>query len=284
MNGRRLMSAAVLLGLIAAAPAHAGRNCEARPASAWSVQRSLDLADRTAQALDATGAQVVVLARAGQDLSRYHLRWSHLGLAYRVGDMPAPAEAQGKPTTGKRTPPAARRGVWRVVHKLNQCGSDRADLFRQGLGEFFMDDLFDYEAAFVVPDTATQKHLQALLGDNGRVRSLHTPAYNMLAYPWAQTYQQSNQWAIETLACAEESGACTRERAQAWLRFKGYEPTVLRISPLARLGARLTAANIAFDDHPNSKRFANRIETVTVDSVFDWLARSGLSGPVQVQR
>ena len=67
-------------------------------------------------------------------------------------------------------------------------------------------------------------------------------------------------------------------------RFKGYEPTVLRISPLARLGARMTAGNIAFDDHPNEKRYSDRIETVTVDSVFDWLERAGMARPVQVVR
>jgi hypothetical protein len=45
----------------------------------------------------------------------------------------------------------------------------------------------------------------------------------------------------------------------------------------------MTAANIAFDDHPNDKRFSDRIETITVDSVFDWLQRSGMAdaGPVR---
>ena len=106
----------------------------------------------------------------------------------------------------------------------------------------------------------------------------------MVAYPWAQTYQQSNQWALETLALAQDPAAATRERAQAWLRLQGYEPTTLRISAIKRLGGRLTAANIAFDDHPNDKRFSDRIETVTVDSVFGWLNRSGFGGPVQVIR
>ena len=48
------------------------------------------------------------------------------------------------------------------------------------------------------------------------------------------------------------------------------------------MGARVTAANVAFDDHPNEKRFSDRIETVIVDSDFAWLNRSGLGGPVQV--
>ena len=76
----------------------------------------------------------------------------------------------------------------------------------------------------------------------------------------------------------------TRTQAQVWLRQQGYEPTTLKISALKRLGARATAANVAFDDHPNEKRFTDRIETVTVDSVFAWLNRDGLGGPVQVIR
>jgi hypothetical protein len=64
----------------------------------------------------------------------------------------------------------------------------------------------------------------------------------------------------------------------------GYAPTTLTLGPLKRLGARATAANVAFDDHPNEKRFADRIETVTVDSVFAWLQRSGLgTAPVTVR-
>lgn len=267
MNKRLRAGVAAAFLIAALAPAHAGRNCEARAPDAFNVQRSLELAERTAMALDASGAQVVVLARSGQDLRKYGLRWSHLGLAYREGTVAGKGPA-----------------VWRVVHKLNQCGSARADLYRQGLGDFMMDDLHDYQAAFVVPSADVQAKLKAVLQDNRRIDMMHTPAYNMVAYPWAQQYQQSNQWAIETLAYSQEPGATTRERAQAWLRFKGYEPTVLRISPLVRLGARLTAGNIAFDDHPNDKRYSDRIETVTVDSVFDWLERAGLARPVQVVR
>jgi hypothetical protein len=257
----RLRAALLALALVAClAPAHAGRNCEARLPDASTVRRAMDLAEHTARALDATGADVVVLARAGQDLRKYGLRYSHLGLAYKTA------------------------GQWRIVHKLNQCGSARADLYRQGLGEFFMDDLFEYQAGLAVLQPEVQARLLPLLRDNRRVEQLHVAAYSMLAYPWAQTYQQSNQWAIETLALSQEPQATTRERAQAWLQFKGYEPTVLRINAFTRLGARVGAANIAFDDHPNSKRFSDHIETVTADSVFAWLERAGLAGSMQVVR
>ena len=238
--------------------AEAGHACEPKPPTPAAVQRSIELAERTRQALDASGAQVVLLARAGQDLSRHGLQWSHLGWAYRGADG------------------------WRVLHKLNACGSAEGAVYRQGLGEFFLDDLWRYRAGVVVPQRAAQAQLLPLLQDNARATRLHERAYSMVAYPWAQTYQQSNQWAIETFAMAAEPAVRSRAQAQAWLQFKGYEPTVLRIGALTRLGARASAAHIAFDDHPSAKRFADRIETVTVDSVFAWMARSGLGETVQV--
>ncbi len=255
---------AALLALAGAA-AQAGRPCESQPLDARAVEQGMRLALATAQALEASGAQVVVLARAGQDLSKYDLRWSHLGWAYR--------ETERVPGAAADAPAPA---VWRVLHKLNHCATAQAHLYRQGLGEFFLDRPFRHEAAFVIPNADIQQRLLPLLRDNAQAARLHTPRYNMVAYPWAELYQQSNQWAIETLALAVEPSANTRRQAQAWLQSKGYEPTTLRLGPLTRLGARATAANVAFDDHPNDKRFADRIETVTVDSVFAWLQRAGL--------
>lgn len=259
---RLLVGLATACALLAAPAAQAGRSCEAKPLTARGIEQGMNLALRTSQALDAeharSGARVVVLARAGQDLSQYQLRYSHLGWAYKTAE-----------------------GPWRVLHKLNGCGSAEGALYRQGLGEFFLDDLWRFEAAWMVPAPALQAPLHALLTDPARSTALHTRAYNMLSYPWATRYQQSNQWALETLASAAEPGVSTREQAQAWLRFKAYQPTTLRLGALTRLGARVGSAHIAFDDHPNDKRFADRIETVTVDSAFAWLERAGLAGPVQ---
>lgn len=253
-----------LSALLLVSPAHAGRSCEHRPLQVWTLERSLTLAQRTRDALDASGAQVVLLARAGQDLSKYGLRWSHLGLAYK-----APARAGEDDGRGY---------VWRVLHKLNHCGTQEAALYRQGLGDFFLDDLWRLEAAWVVPQREVQLKLHALLLDERKARALHHAPYSLVSYPWSRKYQQSNQWAIETLAAAMEPSVYSRERAQEWLRFQGYEPTVLRLGAFTRLGARVSAANVAFDDHPGEKRYSDRIETVTVDSVFAWLQRAGLAG------
>ena len=264
-----LVSALLTLLALASPTAQAGRSCETRPVTTQSLERGLSLARQTAMALNVTDANVVLLARAGQDLTQYRLKWSHLGWAYRMQD----AEGQS---------------VWRVVHKLNTCGTREASVYRQGLGEFFLDDPWRYEAAWVVPSRALQDQLLPLLQSDVRVTALHQSPYNIVSYAWSQKYQQSNQWAIETMAAAMENGitdstntTTQRQRAQAWLQYKGYEPTALNIGPFTRLGGRIGAANVAFDDHPNEKRYADRIETVTADSVFAWLKRSDMGGTPQ---
>lgn len=276
------MRALLICLALLAGTAQAGRPCEAQLPQAASVASGLQLAERTARALDASGAEVVVLARAGQDLSRWGQRWSHLAFAYRVAPpkaqetaprfVRASFEASNEPSRE-----AAPIGTWRVVHKLNHCGSDRAALYRQGLAEFFLDSPHRYEAAYAVLAPELQRQLLPLLQDSYAVTRWHERRYNLLAYPYATRYQQSNQWLLETLAGAAEAGATDRRRAQAWLQFKGYQPGRLHIDSFTRLGARLTKANVAFDDHPSTQRFAGRIDTVTADSVFRWLPAAGLA-------
>lgn len=51
---------------------------------------------------------------------------------------------------------------------------------------------------------------------------------------------------------------------------------MLTPGPTTRLGVRMFKTNIAFDDHPNEKRFSDRIETIGADSVFTFLEQSGM--------
>lgn len=255
-----------LLGAVG--PVYAGRSCDAaRPPAPKIIERGLNLAQSTAVALDAqyalAGTRAVLLARAGQDLSKYGLRYSHMGWAYKTPE-----------------------GPWRVMHKLNECGTAIGHLYRQGLGEFFLDDLWHYEAVWAVPTLAVQQHLLAVLQDNAKARVLQHLPYSMVSYAWGYQYQQSNQWAIETLAAAMEPNSVhTRDQAQAWLQLKGYVPTTLKIGPLSRMGARVNSANIAFDDHPPAQRFSNKIETVTVDSILAWMQRAQwAAAPVVLQQ
>lgn len=263
---RRALCAALVVASLAgvAGSALAGQDCEPRRPTLESVKRDLALAASVAEQLDAMaqrdGARVLLIARAGQDLDQYGLRYSHLGIAYRDDSA------------------LAGRGAWRIVHKLNQCGSDRGELHRQGLAEFFSDGLYLHEAGAMVLKPAIAARLAESLKDDALLATLHEPRYNMLAYPWSGPYQQSNQWAIETLAMLIEPSVISRAAARNWLRARDYRPTTLRISALTRLGARVGRAHISFDDHPFDRRMAGQIDTVTVDSVFAWMERAGLGG------
>lgn len=265
----RRVLAAVAAAFIAGA-ALAGQNCEPRRPTPDSMRRDLALAASVASQLDEMaqrdGTRVVLIARAGQDLSRYGLRYSHLGIAYR-DDVAL-----------------AGRGAWRVVHKLNECGSNRSTLYRQGLAEFFGDGLHLHEAGVVVLNPELAARVRDGLKDDALLATLHEPHYNMLAYPWSGYYQQSNQWAIETLALLADPGVVSRGTARDWLRRQGYWPTTLRIDAVTRLGARIGSAHVAFDDHPFGRRMAGQIDTVTVESVFAWMERAKLgSAPLRLR-
>lgn len=241
---------AMIISLALAGAAHAGRSCEEKPTDATTLAKSMELAQKTLQALDGSGAQVALVARVGQDLSKYNLRYSHVALAWR--DHP--------------------QGRWLVVHELNECGTAQSSLFNEGLGNFFMDDVFMYESLILIPGQDTQQQLARLLASSTPKR-LHEAHYNMLAYPFSTKYQNSNQWVLELLAAASNAPGKieTRAEAQGWLRSASYAPQTLSIPAATRLGARMFRANIAFDDHPFERRMTRQIDVVSVDSITRFL-------------
>lgn len=242
---RRIPGAAVL-ALAASLPATAGQPCEERPLAPHEVVLSMDLAQRTVEVLDASGAEAALVSRAGQDLSRYRLRYSHMGIAVR--DHP--------------------KGRWTVVHALNDCGSAVSQLYDEGMGNFFLTDLYRHEAQLVIPGPALQQKLARVAAGRTAVR-LHEPKYNMLSYVYSTRYQNSNQWVLETLAAAAAPAGQveTRQEAQKWLRSIGFQPPTVEVPAAVRLGARMFRANVAFDDHPVDRRMAGQIDTVSTDAV-----------------
>lgn len=225
--------------------AHAGRGCEVKKTTAQAFINGMKLAENTRAALDASQAQVALIARVGQDLSRYGLRYSHMAYVWR--DHP--------------------KGRWLVVHELNRCGTAGSALYDQGLANFFLDDLHAYEALVLVPSPQSQARIATMLG-SGTPALLHWGRYNMLAYAFSTQYQNSNQWVLETYAASASTlAAGDRSRAQAWLKLAGFSPLTVHVPASTRLSARLFSANISFDDHPFGRRAAGSIDTVTVESV-----------------
>ena len=240
---RRLLGIILLLWMQLAT---AGSACEGKKVSQVSFVKAITLAEHTVKALDASGAEVALIARVGQDLSKYGLRYSHV--AYVLRDHP--------------------KGRWIVVHELNDCGTARSALYDQGLANFFLDDMFAYESALLIPSPESQARIVRMLGSPAPLR-LHDGRYNMLAYAFSTQYQNSNQWVLESYSAASsELPVRDREAAQAWLKLAGFQPLTVHVPASARLGARLFKANISFDDHPFARRMAGEIDTVTVESVL----------------
>ena len=232
--------------------AQAGTSCEQRAPDANVVQQALGLAYETRQKLESSGGEIALIARAGQNLSQYGVRYSHLGFVWR--DHP--------------------KGAWRVVHELNECGTAASDIYDEGLGNFFLDDLWKMEAVILIPGEPMQKRLVSVLTARQHLR-LHDEHYNMVAYPFSTRYQNSNQWALEVIAVAEalDTPIKSRRQAQQWLELAGYQPTELKLDAITRLGARVSKVNVAFDDHPSELRWSDRIRTVTADSVFSFVTK-----------
>ncbi|KPC55274.1 DUF2145 domain-containing protein [Amantichitinum ursilacus] len=234
------------------ATAFAGQTCSEKPLSPEVIRSALLTGYNLQQKLDKLAPRVALLARVGQDLREYKLHYSHIAFVSR--------EADDQP--------------WQVSHLLNDCGAATSALWHEGLGNFFLDDMFAYDALVLIPDAATQNRLWNLLHDPAALERLHSSSYNVVAYPFSTLHQNSNQWVLEVMAQAfspEPLGQ--RASTQAWLRANGYSPSTLQINPLKRLGGRVFKANVAFDDHPFDRRMGGQIDTVTVESVMAFLQR-----------
>lgn len=242
-----------IAALVAAFPliAAAGVPCEPQSMTARDALHPVAMAEQTLEVLDALPDQVVLIARAGQNLDKYGLTYSHMAFAVRSSE-------QG----------------WRVLHELNGCGSSTSGIYEEGLVNFFTDNPYRYQAGIWRLTPALQSKLHGLLVSD-KFKQFHEPSYNMLAYPFSTKYQNSNGWILETLAASSVGADIlpTRAGVQTYLSTHGYQPTQLELGPTTRLGAR-TRANIAFDDHPGELRWSGRIRTVTVDSIVAWLGAS----------
>jgi len=252
-----------LLACTACLPVHVlARECVTRYPAPETMAMTFDMAQNLRRSLDAMHPQadVVLLARGGQDLSRFGLVYSHLAFALRD-----------------------EQGPWRVLHVLNRCKTGRSDLYREGLANFIGESVLRSDVLVVVPGVDLQMRLKGILSAvaSDLAQRLHESRYTLVAYPFSTEYQNSNQWVLEVLAAAAMPGqpSIDRKQVQAWLRSAGYRPSSLHIKFHERLAARFGIDNATTTDHPASERLSGDYSVVTVDSVVDfmkaqqWLAR-----------
>ena len=263
---RRVRLAALALALALGAgtrSAHAElpRACATPPTlSAAEQDRLLRFSDVVKQELSRTPHDIALIARAGTDLARFGLRYSHAGFSLREGGQ----------------------GAWSVRQLYYACDEDRPRLFDQGLPGFVFggdDAALGHLSVLLLPQAESAALLRAVADPRQALQLLGTQ-YSANAHAFGLRYQNCNQWVAEVLALAWGGlppGAGARARAQQWLRDEAYEPTQFQVdNPLLWLAAAFVPW-LRQDDHP-SEDLARRRLQVSMPASIEAFVRARVPG------
>lgn len=253
MNIKQLF---ISLGLSFAliSPVFAGKNCEESSLLKEDVVLKATSASQkmidAANLLSPDGDKIFLIGRMGQNLDEYNLKYSHGAFLFK------------------------NNGNWEVYHELNECSSDKSNIFNEGVLNFFLDDLYKYNSIIISFDNDTNRYLKEVLANKQDIKEAHNPHYNLLAYPFNSKYQNSNGWLLEIMAKAlakkDHKEIHSQEEFIAFIKDINYQPAVLNINMFKRLGGRMFKANVAFDDQPFDERMAGHIRTYTFDGLFEF--------------
>jgi len=231
---RRLLAAALLSFLSAGAWAGIPAFCDrADKVAAADQDRVLRFAAAVKDELARSGSSVALVARAGLDLSRFGLLYSHAGIALK--DNPG--------------------GPWAVRQLYYACDESRPRLFDQGMSGFVLgaDTPAHGHVALLFPPEQDSALLERAALDKPLALALLGDQYSANAYAFATRYQNCNQWVAELIAFAWGHLAETsapRARAQAWLRAQGYAVTPVRIPSHWTMFAGQFVPLVHVGDHP----------------------------------
>lgn len=226
--------AALAFGQCADARAGLPTFCErANDIDAQEQDRVLRFAGVVKDELERSGGRVALVARAGVDLSRFGLVYSHAGVALR--DNPG--------------------GPWAVRQLYYACDDARPHLFDQGVAGFALGadaPARGHIALLFLPEEDAAPLERAAL-DKRLALALLAGEYSANAYAYGTRYQNCNQWVAELLAGAwggVEAHDRPREQAQSWLRAQGYVPGPVKVPSHWLMFAGQFVPLLHVDDHP----------------------------------
>ena len=228
--------AALALMLCASGSAWAGLPtfCErSRDITALEQDRVLRFAGVVKQELERSSGKVALISRAGTDLSRFNLVYSHAGVALR--DNPG--------------------GPWAVRQLYYACDDARPHIFDQGIAGFALGadtPSKGHVSMLFLPDDDSAALEHAAL-DKPLALALLAGQYSANAYAFGTKYKNSNQWVAELLASAwggpaGQQGA--RASAQDWLRAHDYVPGPVKVPSHFTMFAGQFVPLVHVDDHP----------------------------------
>ncbi|MCA1854741.1 DUF2145 domain-containing protein [Massilia oculi] len=241
----------VLLCASAGASAGLPAFCEsANEIGAADQDRVLRFAGAVRNELERSGARVALVARAGLDLSRFGLLYSHAGVALR--DNPG--------------------GPWAVRQLYYACDEGRPRLFDQGIAGFALaaDTPARGHVSLLFPADEDSVLLEQAALDKRLALALLGGSYSANAYAYGTRYQNCNQWLAELLASAWgrlEGGDAPRETAQAWLREQGYVAGPVRVPSHWLMFAGRFVPLVHLDDHPDADTGALALHVSVPDAI-----------------
>jgi hypothetical protein len=247
--------AAIGLGASAGAWAGIPTFCErGKEVSAIEQDRVLRFAGAVKQELEASGGRVALISRAGLDLSRFGLLYSHAGVALK--DEPA--------------------GSWAVRQLYYACDESRPRLFDQGVPGFALgaDAPGAGHIALVFLDGEDGAQLEQAARDRRLALALLAGRYSANAYAFGTRYQNCNQWVAEILASAWGRLAgkeAVRERAQAWLREQGYTAGPVNVPSRWLMFAGQFVPLLHVDDHPLDDVYALALRVSVPAAIEDFV-------------
>jgi hypothetical protein len=248
----RLRIAAAVLALCASTGASAGipTFCE-RPkqVSAAEQDRVLRFAGAVKRELDASGGRVALISRAGLDLSRFGLLYSHAGIVLKETDS-----------------------AWTVRQLYYACEESRPRIFDQGVAGFALgaDAPGQGHISLVFPEGEDAERLDQAARDKRLALSLLAGSYSANAYAFGTRFQNCNQWVAEILASAWgrlEGETAARERAQSWLREQGYTAGPVKVPSRWLMFAGQFVPLLQLKDHPLDDIYALQLRVSVPASI-----------------
>lgn len=259
----RVLKAAAALAFCASGSAWAGiptfcaRTLEV---SAAEQDRVLRFAGVVKRELERSGSGVALVARAGLDLSRFGLLYSHAGIALK--DNP------GSP--------------WAVRQLYYACDESRPRLFDQGIAGFALGaeaPTRGHMSLVFLPEADAAPLERAAL-DKPLALSLLAGRYSANAYAFGTRYQNCNGWVAELLASAwgglgieKGDGGAAREQAQRWLRAAGYTAGPVKIPSHAMMFAGQFVPLVHVNDHPLEDIHALALQVSTPAAIEAFVQR-----------
>ncbi|MCE3261117.1 MAG: hypothetical protein K0R43_196 [Pseudoduganella sp.] len=201
--------------------------------------------------LERSGATAAVVSRAGLDLARFGLRYSHSGIALKSNP----------------------NSPWSVRQLYYACDEARPRIFDQGMAGFVLgaEEPEQGHLSLVLLPQAQGAALQATALDAQAPLALLAGEYSANAYAYSTRYQNCNQWLVELLASAW-GAAAKRDDAQAWLRERGYEAEPVNVGRALILAAHFVPL-VHVSDHPDDDLRALTMRVSMPSSIEQFLRR-----------